>query len=340
MALLAAEVFLEIKENSALKSWENQLKPCYPWSFVTRDGARISKRKGYLKLRHFPALVYDNFPNQHSNYFNISAEGFRGEMSVSDAISKNLIAVVGGSTAFGTGLSSDQETFAEQLQSSVVGTPVINAAVIGYTAAQEYLMYLTRVSKYKPSILISLGAWNNFSPMLTDSQQWAPHFGTFDEIENQLRSHYYYTHPKFWVRIPYGTANLFFPKIIERTLNLWKQFFGNQIKRPTIEALAEEYAKDMEKISAETALRGTKFLAVLQLDRRSFIPNDQKEEAIGKLYNSFRALAKVKMEQVGIPFLDLHDFESKFSKEVFFDHIHLDALGNKMMAEIVLEKLK
>ena len=51
---------------------------------------------------------------------------------------RKRIVLVGGSAAFGTGLNSDSETFAHQLEKELESVEVINAAVIGHKSGQPF----------------------------------------------------------------------------------------------------------------------------------------------------------------------------------------------------------
>ena len=93
-------------------------------------------------------IVYENqpvftiAPNQHLKTININSDGFRGEEI--NSLKTNLdyrIVVIGGSTVFGSGLSSDEQAFPnilnEKFQQKDDNIEVINAGISSITSFEE-----------------------------------------------------------------------------------------------------------------------------------------------------------------------------------------------------------
>ena len=86
--------------------------------------------------------VFSISPNQHFETININSNGFRGA-EIKDFKSNDdfRIIVIGGSTVFGTGMSSDLETFPFELQKIINddfnNIEVINAGVSSLTSVEE-----------------------------------------------------------------------------------------------------------------------------------------------------------------------------------------------------------
>src|SRR4029450_7822498 len=144
--LCLAAVMLELKlahdqRREATKRSE-QVRPYYWWTFHTHDGIPIGRSSGPLKLALHPFAGYANLPNQKTPHFSINNLGFRGGDIRKDEKTQKRIIVVGGSTAFGTGLQHDAETFAQHLE-HLLNAEVINAAVIGHGSGQELVYLLT-----------------------------------------------------------------------------------------------------------------------------------------------------------------------------------------------------
>lgn len=79
---------------------------------------------------------------------------------------KRKIVLLGGSTVFGVGASSDKKTIASQLQKLLNQKwpnqyIVYNAGVRGFFSFQEYMFYLDRVRKIDPDIIISFNGRND-----------------------------------------------------------------------------------------------------------------------------------------------------------------------------------
>src|SRR5690606_1999457 len=124
--------------------WEKRVTPTYSWSLYTSSGEKIGAKDGILKLMLRPYITYGNLPNQSTPYFNINSRGMRGPEFEKDPPASGRIILVGGSSAFGTGLQSDQETLAHHL-SQKLGVEVINAAVIGHQSGHQYAYVATEL---------------------------------------------------------------------------------------------------------------------------------------------------------------------------------------------------
>ena len=117
LATLGLEFKLAHDRRKAEAEWSKQVRPYYWPSLQTRDGIALGTRFGPLKLVLHPFVSYANLPNQKTPHFSINNLGFRGrDIRKGGEKTKNRIIVVGGSTAFGTGLQYDDETFARRLE--------------------------------------------------------------------------------------------------------------------------------------------------------------------------------------------------------------------------------
>jgi hypothetical protein len=163
-----------------------QTQPYYWWQFLTHDGHDIGyEHKGPLKLALHPYAVYSNFPNQLSDHFSIDKRGFRSNGQGPQREGKKRVLLVGGSTAFGTGLESDRETVAAQL-SRLLDVEVINAAVIGHGSGQELTYLLTELVDLRPDVVLALDGWNDYYKRLELHDPRLLGMNGFDEIESQL----------------------------------------------------------------------------------------------------------------------------------------------------------
>src|SRR6185295_479060 len=110
--------------------------------FCSTAGSFLTSDRGYLKLSVYPMSLYRNLPLQRSECFRINSLGFRGAELNTGASSKTRVILLGGSTAFGTGLDEDSQTIAAHLEARLERSEVINAAVIGYQSGQELAYYV------------------------------------------------------------------------------------------------------------------------------------------------------------------------------------------------------
>src|SRR5215475_5923126 len=165
LILCLATVGLELKlahdRRQEETKWSKQVRPYYWSSFHTHDGIALGTRSGPLKLALHPFVGYSNLPNQKTPHFSNNNLGFRGGDIRQDETTKKRIIVVGGSTAFGTGLENDDETFEQHLE-YLLNAEVINAAVIGHASGQELVYLLTELVDLQPDLVITLNGWNDY----------------------------------------------------------------------------------------------------------------------------------------------------------------------------------
>lgn len=175
----------------------------YQLGFLSPEGQPYKDlpNQGKLQAVRSPLLGYQLLPQQKSEFWAINPQGFRDDQPVSVAKDANevRIFVLGGSMAFGQLSSSNQATFAEQLESllnnqvkqqqtkpdqfqpaalpytadevaKVLQRPariperryrVINAAVPGYASGNDLAMLTQQVSAYNPDLVILLNSYED-----------------------------------------------------------------------------------------------------------------------------------------------------------------------------------
>ena len=159
-ALVLVECALEIRYAIDSRTWLEQHSPHYSFSLYSTAGQRVSPLPGLLELQLRAGSLYVNRPDQSTAYFHIGASGFRGEAPAPQRAGARVF-VVGGSTAFGTGLDNDAQTFPAQLEARLPNTQVTNAAVIGYASGQELVGIVLEILDLKPDLVIALNGVND-----------------------------------------------------------------------------------------------------------------------------------------------------------------------------------
>ena len=117
-------------------------------------------------------IVYENqpvftiAPNQHLKTININSDGFRGEEI--NSLKTNLdyrIVVIGGSTVFGSGLSSDEQAFPnilnEKFQQKYDNIEVINAGISSITSFEELYHIKEKIISLDPDMIIVYDGHND-----------------------------------------------------------------------------------------------------------------------------------------------------------------------------------
>jgi lysophospholipase L1-like esterase len=327
LAALALELKLAHDRRQEETKWAQRVRPFYWSSFHTHDGIALGSRLGPLKLALHPFLGYSNLPNQNAPHFSINNLGFRGgDIRKGEKTNKRII-VVGGSTAFGTGLQHDDETFAHHLE-QLLNAEVINAAIVGHASGQELVYLVTELVDLQPDLVFTLDGWNDY-----DLQPLASQFGGsngFGQIEAQLKTLQSVTDGSWLTRV----SNLYwilFPNITKQLESLWGTVFRKE--EPTSAAdlgqASAVYAANITKMQRLSAAFHYKFLCILQPDR----DRDPR-------YRTFRDTAKLQLQQAGVVALDLNELDEPGIKaEWFMDSVHLDAAGNQAIAQIIADKI-
>jgi hypothetical protein len=190
---------------------------------------------------------------------------------------------------------------------------------------------LTKLVDLDLDVVLTFDGWNDFviwdqvkSPSLLGVNGW-------DQIESEFRS---LNHSSAFPPVE-RMADIYralFPKLSHKIMNsrLWPNWNATPSKKSVdLSVAAEAFARNIIKMNTLSKGFQYNFMCVLQPDRG----HNEK-------YRNFRNIAKSYFEKEGLKYLDLNDLEhEKIRPERFMDEVHLDALGNKLVAEIVAKKL-
>ncbi|MFN8009434.1 MAG: SGNH/GDSL hydrolase family protein [Terriglobia bacterium] len=107
-------------------------------------------------------------PNLESRFFHINALGFRGpEIIRNKPAGRTRIVVLGGSSAWGFGCTSDDRTVPGRLQSILheqlpgQDIEVINAGQIGYDSTQELIYFHRSIRALNPDLVLLFDGYND-----------------------------------------------------------------------------------------------------------------------------------------------------------------------------------
>lgn len=180
--------------------------------------------RGRLNAKRSPLMGYKLVGNQTNSFWQINEQGFRANQPVSQTKSKDevRIFVLGGSMAFGQLSSSNQSTFATQLETRLnqqVATQktnsakfrpnvlpyyadelakamalpprirdsryrVINAAVPGYSSSNELSQLALQVLSYKPDFIVAMDGYADL--LLPSTQEGADIPGIESLLDNSF----------------------------------------------------------------------------------------------------------------------------------------------------------
>lgn len=321
--------------------YSRQVEPFYPTSYYSMNGRKLGDNFGYLRLRYSGVLGYENLPNQFTDYFRINEQGFRGP-DLRHAKPKNRIVLLGGSTAFGTGLRRDEHTIAARLEDLLEeefgDTEVVNAAVIGYTSGQEQLLLNNKIMDLEPDLVLSLGGSNDAATGAR-SQAQNP---AYREINSNLEWHSESLSPYFPVRLYAGLKFLFFPAISRRVRSYMSRRAA-AFSDSEIEEIAGFYMQNQLKMNRLCSAYGGKHISLLQPDLnsifllRSYRPGAGENDTFifTKNYDRMRARVAMLALAEGFPVYDLNNYEALQNQSYYMDPIHLNEAGSQVAARVI-----
>lgn len=326
------EMKIDIDHDNEWKAKSTQVQPFYWWQFLTHDGRDIGyEHKGPLRLALHPYAIYANLPNQRSEHFSTDEHGFRGNGLGQMLTGKRRIVLVGGSTAFGTGLENDGETVAAQLGQRL-DAEVINAAVIGHGSGQELTYLLTELVDLRPDLVIALDGWNDYYKRLEVSDPRLLGMNGFDEIEDRLVASARVDEASLFDRAR-SLPHILFPRVSARVrhsrIGRWAGWAKEHERHPPpLDLAVTRYVENLTKMHKMGHAFSFQFLAVMQPD-----------VGRGADYRKFRVKAESLLMKEKIWTLNLGDRE-EFLSSMFLDTMHLNGEGHALMADLIARTIQ
>ncbi len=289
--------------------------------------------------------------NQHYVTINTNQDGFRGEeISLEKPLDTFRVFVVGGSTAFGVGSSSDSTTIPAYLQkqydfNSELNVEVINAGTPkAYSFSNAHLIKKNLIN-YEPDLFIIYSGWNDLGKSSEDNytssgagcglahSQTDPNCSIESKILRFLTKNGYYK--SF--------------SILLKNYQLWKISTIENVKIATYD-YSEKHAKNWQNTWSEICELGksNNFDVIITLQPMLGTGSKQltsEESRNYKLYNQDTKLSAYENFGNVLPELNTKCTESKdlrnifqnTNKTVFFDAGHTSDFGNEIIAKELFE---
>jgi hypothetical protein len=293
-------------------------------------------------------------PDQHFSTVNINSEGFRGEEFFSQKDNSTYrVFLIGGSTAFGSGATSDDTTIPGSLQKQFeeinpeLNVEIINAGVPAANSNTENKLIFDKIIGYDPDLLIFYDGWNDaWHRNLILSEIDSSHTdktitsskvnsGIIDFFQNKL-------------------------KIYKTPLILYKHFFWGKTTHYQGDINTEDFLKISEKISlnwkekkSEICTLGEnksfKTIVILQpiLDtgnkpysksEKELLPKTQFDiETVDLLNKLEKPLSE--LNDICDQVIDLRNAFDDVSNPIYFDFGHMNDYGNEIIAEKIYENI-
>tara|TARA_Y100000996_G_scaffold408679_1_gene388153 strand:+ start:214 stop:1752 length:1539 start_codon:yes stop_codon:yes gene_type:complete len=148
--------------------WEVQIDCEFENSEIFNENENIDTRQLCLDLYNVKVLGKQILPSQQSSSITINSLGFRGEeFSLEKSDDTFRIFIVGGSTVFGHGATSDKTTIPGYLKDffqtnmEEMNVEVINAGIQGADSFEELSIIKNKIIPLSPDLIIVYDGWND-----------------------------------------------------------------------------------------------------------------------------------------------------------------------------------
>jgi len=297
---------------------------------------------------HYNKIMYmipyrHHEPNQHFSTLNINNEGFRGnEISFIKPDNTYRIFMVGGSTTFSSGSSSDNTTITGYLQQNFDQSEinkkieVINAGHDGMFSWDETESIKNKIVNYDPDLIIIYNGANDLQYSYDYIEKFMSNKSDFNKVEDKARGM-----TSFYKTLIVGNL---FSKSIQKSINESKG-----TKPLDTENISERISlwknKQIEncKIGNE---QGFDTLIILQpiidIDKKPLTDFEKKAfKNVEDWPNSYQLFANEfeKLNSFCENTVDLRNVFEGIEEPLFYDWAHLGDKGNKIIADRIFEEI-
>lgn len=276
-------------------------------------------------------------PDQHLHTIDLNSHGFRNnEFSIEKTDNIYRIFVVGGSSTFGYGASSNEETIPGKLSNMFKNknVEIINAGIGGATSFEEKYLIKNDILQMNPNLIIIFDGGNDVRYEQLESKNYSA---------NQEKNPWKFKNYKFY-RTPFV--------IWENFLRFSEKDTESIIYDPdkSIDnTISSNWEKNMREICNLGIKNDFKVIIFIQplLGTDKILSEDESKMFYGEkeklnqnliqLENLVKTSQNLKSDCFAI-----HDLRSVFkniSEPVFFDDIHLNDFGNQMVAERIYKEI-
>ena len=166
--IISLIIILAVIELIANIWWQSEMHCEFEENEIFREMTVEEKRLMCLELYNIRTSGTEIIPNQSSESININSHGFRGpEITIEKQTEIFRIFMLGGSTMFGMGATSDSTTIPGYTQSLFDNTlnsnsvQVINAGIQDANTKTESKMIEQRIINFQPNIIVMYDGWND-----------------------------------------------------------------------------------------------------------------------------------------------------------------------------------
>ena len=292
--------------------------------------------------------VLSMIPNQHLTTININNEGFRGaEINVSKTNNDYRIIMIGCCTVFGAGMPNDNLTIPYQLnkkfEEKYNNVEVINAGISSITSFEELYHFKEKLIRLEPNLVIIYDGANDVHNKRTSD----PEILNTDKDKLQMKDFQKYLRSPVvmyrHVLLPIMNSeavNTLDTTDVSTTSN---SSIHNSTQIPQlITSLWYDHIKEFCQISNEKQIKSIVIIQPsLDQDKKSLSDYEysiyRKNILDKKIFDMLIQKSEKLTNCSGV-----YDFTNVFENTefgVYMDRVHLNELGNKMIANNIYEKI-
>jgi len=286
-----------------------------------------------------------NSPNQHSTTININSHGFRGE-EISKQKLENVyrIFVIGGSTTFSAASTSDETTVPGYLQHKFDSenlsfkVEVINAGIPTADSFSETYLLKNKLIDFEPDLFIIFDGWNDAKH---DVNMWTDLLKESDvktDFEDETGSLFKFKNFPYY-RTPFLIFDIFFSHDI-----YWNNYLIDETQTSQKVSLWENRWNEVCELGNQTGFdviitvqpalgTGNKTLSP---DETNLAPYLDEHFAIHRVMEDM-VYSLNNLEKNCKKTVDLRNVFDGISEPVFYDPIHTNSFGNRIIAEKIFE---
>jgi lysophospholipase L1-like esterase len=331
------------------RQWDDRNADPYSLSLETASGRQYDRwQRGRLSIANSPFLLYGNRPSQRSASLTINAQGFRGrDWTIEKRPNALRVVFLGGSTAFGYQVSSDERVYSAVVERLLKESPelagrdveVWNAGVVGYGSAQELVLLTTRLADYQADLLVLFDGYNDFNYarlMPQGAVEILPLH--FYDVDRRLADG-----SRAWLGMMRSSA--FFRRLVVLAQKRRDPASPFHRTSDNVAVASAQYKRNLEKIARVARLFGAKVVLAPQPElfhRGGRIP--AQEQALRAKLDAW-GYGKVATAQYGAfveqaaAFVDTRPAFDALDAAVITDAAHLNDQGNEVVARFLLPAL-
>ena len=272
-------------------------------------------------------------PNQNSLTININSDGFRGpEIQEIKSESHYRIFVIGGSTIFGAGSTSDVTTIPALLQKKFneleqdFDIEVINAGIVSANSISEKFYIENYLLEFNPDLLIIYDGWNDSEDRILDEKR------VINE-ENNSESFFKFRNFPYY-RTPFVVYDIFNSQNQEKTYP--------QENDDKTEQLISSWSSRWDTICKSGIENNYKTILTVQpivgsgnkmltAEEKTFLSETKiHSEVINTINGMGDALSEIKSCSKT---QDLRNVFENINEQVYVDRGHLSDFGNEIIAD-------